>query len=131
MGNLYPVNSLYITTKNQSTCPIASLVPGSTWSLVASGKALWTGTGSNAATTIDAGLPNITGSVSLDIGGVKNNTTPSGAFTKDSSFTGYYGEHGTTVHNLGFNAHNSNSIYGNSSTVQPPAYVVNVWRRTA
>ena len=30
-----------------------------------------------------------------------------------------------------FDASLSNSIYGNSTTVQPPALVVNIWKRTA
>ena len=28
-----------------------------------------------------------------------------------------------------FNASNSNNIYGKSTTVQPPVYVTNIWRR--
>ena len=32
---------------------------------------------------------------------------------------------------VNINASRSSSLYGASSTVQPPAYVVNVWRRTA
>ena len=33
--------------------------------------------------------------------------------------------------NAGFDAGKSNPIYGNSDTVQPPAYLVNIWKRTA
>ena len=59
LGTIYPVGSVYIGT--QSSCPMASLISGSTWTLVSSGKALWTGTGSNGNSTIAAGFPNIKG----------------------------------------------------------------------
>lgn len=137
---LYPVGAVYIGT--QSTCPLATLISGSTWSLVSSGKALWTGNGTagsgtttnanyaNAAanTTIAAGLPNITGGFTTY--GADNVT---GAFkTSDSSSSGGAGGGGYYwVKDWSFDASRSNSIYGNSTTVQPPAYVVNVWRRTA
>lgn len=122
---IYPVGSLYIGTT--TTCPIAALF--GTWELVAANKALWTGSGSNANTTIAAGLPNITGRVAKQAG---DNPSTQGAF--------YYS--GTVANNSGtpdgnkdtllyFSASRSNSTYGKSSTVQPPAYVVNVWRRTA
>ena len=52
---IYPVGSVYIGT--QSTCPMSAFF--GTWTLVSSGKALWTGTGSNGNSTIAAGLPNI------------------------------------------------------------------------
>lgn len=136
---LYPVGAIYIGT--QTTCPLSTLISGSTWTLVSSGKALWTGTGSNANTTIGAGLPNITGTFGArdgytsQGGRIVNFDTADGAFSLNSS-TANFGtwdssrsvEGGKTV---SFNASNSSSIYGNSSTVQPPAYVVNVWRRTA
>lgn len=129
---IYPVGSVYIGT--QASCPMAIAIPGSTWSLVSSGKALWTGTGSNGNTTIAAGLPNITGTFgSTD--GYRNPgyNTMTGVFYASSSAYGRDADGGganrTAV--LGFNASRSSSIYGNSDTVQPPAYVVNVWRRTA
>lgn len=127
--SLYPVGSIYIGT--QSTCPLASMF--GTWELVAANKALWTGDGTNGNTTKSAGLPNISGSVAsgaMCYG--SNNPTTSGAFTAGTSnnlnFEGGNVHHART---LNFSANKSNSIYGNSTTVQPPAYVVNVWRRTA
>jgi hypothetical protein len=126
LATLYPVGSVYIGT--QSSCPMASLITGSTWTLVSSGKALWTGTGSNGNTTIAAGLPNITGGFTTY--GADNVT---GAFkTSDSSSSGGAGGGGYYwVKDWSFDASRSSSVYGKSSTVQPPAYVVNVWRRTA
>ena len=133
---IYPVGSVYIGTQN--TCPMSTFF--GTWTLVSSGRALWTGTGSNGNSTISAGLPNITGAFSARDAWAQNGNgawgTKTGAF---ASNTGTYskqdasiaGGWGPRVGNLTFKASDSNSTYGASSTVQPPAYVVNVWRRTA
>ena len=139
---LYPVGAIYIGT--QSSCPMASIVKksdgsNSTWELVAAGKALWTGNGTTgdgtvrntpntgANNTISAGLPNITGTASV----ASDKNVANGVFAwNDERYAtnggGQGGQWGLT-----FNASRSSSIYGNSTTVQPPAYVVNVWRRTA
>lgn len=137
LETIYPVGSVYLSTT--STCPLASLF--GTWTLVSSGKALWTGTGSNGDTTKSAGLPAITGSVS------SSNTTYGGwnvassDWSSDKAFTlttktnllGFSAGSSRTTRVTGFtfSAANSNTIYGSSTTVQPPAYVVNVWKRTA
>jgi len=67
-------------------------------------------------TTIQAGLPNITGK----FGGNSRPCDPSGAFRQDN-----YGPQGSNTANDGcivmFNAQYSNDIYGKSNTVQPPA----------
>lgn len=126
---LYPVGSVYITTA--TTCPLSMLISGSTWELVSSGRVLQgADSGHSAGTTIEPGLPNITG----NINGCESNTGHQGA---DGAFviSGYTGGgeqngNGTWV-NFNFNASRSSSIYGNSTTVQPPAYVVNIFRRTA
>lgn len=129
LATLYPIGSIYIGT--QTSCPLTSLISGSKWELVSNGKALWTGNGSNANTTINAGLPNITGDF-LPMR-YNNNTTANGAFYNTSATTtGKESDsHNKQCQGVGFDASRSNSIYGKSSTVQPPAYVVNVWRRTA
>ena len=122
---IYPVGSVYIGTQN--TCPMSAFF--GTWTLVSSGKALWTGTGSNGNSTIDAGLPNITGRVDLSGAHVNNS---SGALSGSGSRVNrddILDTAGTYI--LSLDASKSNAIYGKSSTVQPPAYVVNVWRRTA
>lgn len=127
LTTLYPVGSIYIGT--QSTCPLASLISGSQWTLVAQDRALWGGNGSNANTTIAAGLPNITGEVHSETWF----STLSGVFTSNGVSQGDGGQlrAGNTPDSLKFDASLSNSIYGNSNTVQPPAYRVNIWRRTA
>jgi hypothetical protein len=141
---LYPVGSLYISTGN--SCPLTSIVKksdgsNSTWTLVAAGKSLWTGNGTTgdgtvrnthitgANNTISAGLPNITGEF---VAANSNAPAGSGAFTVKSTGDGK-GWDGTAAmrSTYSFDATRSSSIYGNSTTVQPPAYVVNVWRRTA
>lgn len=139
LSTLYPVGAVYIGT--QATCPLSTLIPGSTWSLVSSGKALWTSNGNNAGSTISAGLPNITGSFGArdgytsQSGRAVNFQSTSGAFSLSSSSANFGTWDSTRTitggKSVSFNASNSSSIYGNSSTVQPPAYVVNVWRRTA
>lgn len=128
LSTLYPVGSIYIGT--QSTCPMANLIAGSTWTLVSSGKALWTGDGTNANTTIAAGLPNISGTVTN--AEYVSATSGTGCFTTSNGGGNGAGGSGDRHKNftITMNASNSSSIYGNSSTVQPPAYVVNVWRRS-
>lgn len=135
LAELYPVGSIYIGT--QTTCPLAALISGSTWELVAENRTLWGGNGSNANTTIEAGLPNITGTLTPYIYGNNNiGLGLSGCFS--GSDHGSYcnpdggGDRGgDRYRTANLDASSSNSIYGNSTTVQPPAYVVNIWRRTA
>jgi hypothetical protein len=140
---IYPVGSIYIGT--QSTCPLATLINGSTWVKVSEGRVLQgSDNNHNAGTTIAAGLPNITGDIgrSSGIGHVPNvsygvsvkDTQCSGAFYPNNN-CGYtatrQAQQGSDGKSLGFDASRSSSIYGRSSTVQPPAYVVNIWQRTA
>lgn len=134
LEQIYPVGSIYIGT--QATCPMSSVIAGSSWSLVAANRALWTGNGSNANTTINAGLPNITGSQTVVFNSQHNSNSGCLSLTGDdledtdrAGLTTQQTRYRTKA--LSFNASNSNSIYGNSTTVQPPAYRVNVWRRTA
>lgn len=132
LSALYPVGSIYIGT--QATCPLATLISGSTWVLVSEGRVLQgADSGHAAGTTIEAGLPNITGTLQ---GSGSVGITWSGG---EGAFLGI-GQartHGASYqisepsNDAVFNASNSNSIYGNSTTVQPPAYCVNIWRRTA
>ncbi len=122
---IYPVGSIYIGT--QSTCPMSIILPNSSWVLVSSGRALWTGDGSNANTTIEAGLPNIKGQMK---GGLRCYET-NGAFRTLSNYNTAPNDYDYgSVAGIELDASISSPIYGNSDTVQPPAYVVNVWRRT-
>lgn len=134
LSSVYPVGSIYIGT--QENCPLSSLISGSTWELVAADKALWTGDGTNANTTIAAGLPNITGQIGIaENEGNKQYNDLSGAFYDDNTrgnwLLGSDATGGAGSYIVKFDASKSSTVYGNSTTVQPPAYVVNVWRRTA
>ena len=85
-------------------------------------KTLW-GADGNLMKEVEAGLPNIEGRAS----GV-NLETPTGAFkqtttmSNDIDGTPYY-----KASKIVFSAADSNPIYGNSTTVQPPAVGVNVF----
>ena len=74
----------------------------------------------SAGTTISAGLPNVTGNVTSNVG----DASASGALqSAEASFVpvGYSGKGSS---NLTLNAANSSSVYGNSTTVQPAAITV-------
>ena len=91
-------------------------------------RTIWGGT---TAGYIEAGLPNITGTTDItDRVGV-NNPTQTGAFTTAAGSTKRAADEGTTntTEKLKFDASLSNSIYGNSNTVQPPVVKVRVFTR--
>lgn len=83
------------------------------------------GANGNLGTSIAAGLPNITGSI--QIYGV-DLSSPVGALKINSEEGGYRGGdwQGHANGNVGFNASSSNTIYGSSTTVQPPAIALNI-----
>lgn len=129
LSSLYPVGSIYIGT--QSTCPLTSLIGGSSWSKVGSGRVLWGSDNNHAAnTTIEAGLPNITGTFQ-DGDEYGNTNSLDGAFYRSNVGGHTTWDGNSSPKRAGFDASRSSPIYGRSSTVQPPAYVVNIWRRTA
>lgn len=125
----YPVGAIYISTS--STSP-ASLF-GGTWESIASERVLMGVSSSHGAgSTVSAGLPNIKGAV-LD---TWHGSGPSGSGALSVAVDGRgavrNGDAGTfTWGNFYFDAASYNSIYGNASTVQPAAYYVYMWRRTA
>lgn len=129
LETMYPVGAIYIGTQN--SCPMATVMPGTTWALVATDRALWGGNGYNGDTTIAAGLPNITGWGQLNDDLAFQNA--GGAFYLSNSYSRDVASSrsGSQNHNINLDASRSSPIYGNSNTVQPPAYRVNVWRRTA
>lgn len=126
LSTLYPIGSLYLGT--QSTCPLITLIPGSTWELVAQDRSLQGSSTNHAAnTTIAAGLPDHTHAIKIR----KNDSTghhANGSLVPHIYTDGYTYQGDTAAAK---NASESNPIYGASTTVQPPAYVTNVWRRTA
>ena len=129
LQSIYPIGSLYIGTTD--TCPIANLF--GTWEKIKEGLCLQSVKGDQVAgTTIEAGLPNITGTWTNGAG-IDNGFRGTGALKTVSNRNAYGGGHTTSVKTcgLGLDASLSNPIYGNSDTVQPPAYLVNIWKRTA
>lgn len=87
----------------------------------------WT---SPVGTTIESGLPNITGSVighsSNDEGALPGRVSANGAFSawRRSGKNGASGANDTGAWDFDFDASRSNSIYGRTSTVMPPSVVI-------
>ena len=91
-------------------------------------------TSSNTAgSTKNSGLPNITGKYSNIFGGEPFTSETNSAIYagNHSSRYGVNNETGSDYMNLYFDASRSSSIYGSSNIVQPPAYYVYFWQRTA
>lgn len=126
---IYPVGSIYMSVSN--TDP--SILFGGTWVSIASGRVLMGVDASHGAgTTEEPGLPNITGS--FGYGQIKGDATyyGNGALYPTSSTTATgYGTNSFNCPIINLDASRSNSIYGKSTTVQPPAFYVYMWRRTA
>ena len=121
LQSVYPIGSLYIGVTE--TCPIASLF--GTWEKVSEGRVLQGASGEQVVgDVVEAGLPNITGTMTNAYRG-----SVTGAFVYDGQSSNG-GDDKTTSH-VKFDASKSNEIYGKSDTVQPPAYLVNIWKRTA
>ena len=141
---IYPVGSVYISTTTANPRDLF----GGTWEQIATGRTLWGASSDNELnTTVNSGLPNITGTYDPrwkdnSGGGIMMAAQNSGAmYTSRPNDHGYWwaavtssgGAGSNTQYHtrLNFSAQRSNSIYGNSTIVQPPAYKVYMWRRTA
>lgn len=134
----YPVGSIFQTVSITSPAELF----GGTWQEIAFNRVLMgAGTGHTAGSTVEAGLPNITGSFttkSTDVGGSPfsgdaNVLSAKGslAFSEKSTSYGGYTGHSGSQYNIQFDASRSNPIYGRSYTVQPAAYYVHIWKRVA
>ena len=115
---------------------------GGSWEKIAQNRVLMGASSTHAAgTTVEAGLPNITGSLretansgdESPFRGSKNAISSIGALsvTEVNSSWVSYNEQSGSAYNIDFDASRSNYIYGRSSTVQPAAYYVHIWRRVA
>ena len=140
---VYPVGSVYLSTVQTSPAQFF----GGSWTALSGGYALWTTTTANTGGgTISAGLPNITGSRHLawndsSGGGIIMNSTEnsssSALYATKVGSSAWFSQQvvvsnsSNYLNQLSFNASRSNSIYGNSTTVQPPAIKVYAWKRTA
>lgn len=130
---LYPVGIIVSTTSSTSPFDLGE------WEEVGQGRVLQ---GCNeeqiAGNTVEAGLPNITGKASASRGDLNAlNEVLEGAFfgklnTEGKTNMIYANSSKNKTAGLEyFDASKSNPIYGASETVQPPAYLVHFYRRTA
>lgn len=135
---IYPIGSVFATTGNAPA--------RGTWEEIAKGRTLQGADANHAAgSTVEAGLPNIEGKAMIRTG-IKEGGETIAEYQK-GALNGVIRENGNTVwwsglaaaentskyplDSLYFDASKSNPIYGASDTVQPPAYVVHFYRRTA
>lgn len=128
-AQLYPVGSIYQST--DPTSPAALF--GGTWEEIAPERVLMGASSSHAAgSTVEAGLPNITGSFVADVKHIIDIPNVSGAFTAGKVIATTGGDSPfSDVHKFSLDASKSNAIYGRSNTVQPAAYYVYIWHRVA
>lgn len=136
LNMFYPVGSIYQTIDDGFNPNIRW---GGTWELIEEGRFLQaTETSQTGGNEVEAGLPNFGGY--LDLRATDYNASPvawaDGVFIK-STTAGYSVDavhqqnSAANVMRYNFDAHYYNSIYGNSTTVQPPAIKVYMWHRTA
>ena len=104
---------------------------GGTWEKIAEDRALMgASTAHPSGSTAEAGLPNVSGNVH----NIWYTQTPSGngalkVTNLSNSHLPYGNDYYVKIGDFSLNASLSSNIYGKSSTVQPPAYYTNVWRR--
>lgn len=130
LNALYPIGTIYLTTSTNglgSSSPASWL--GGTWEQLPEGYALWTAS-SGAGGTIGAGLPNITGQAT-GVLTYNSEYVSGGAIVVSRANSGPSSGSNRQWSDINFNASRSSSIYGKSSTVQPPAYKIYAWKRTA
>ena len=141
LSMVYPVGSVYISVNDVS--PAAFL--GGTWEKISQGRVLQGASGTQTAgTEVSAGLPAAympDGSFE-SIGLVNDNWTnqyTSGCFgvrLRAGFVYGTGGGYGSDwqlgSYSYGLNHRTiTGDCYGKSNTVQPPALLVNIWKRTA
>ena len=133
---IYPVGSIYLSVSN--TDP--STYFGGTWQKIGTGRVLMGASSDNQlGTTVDSGLPNITGRViprwadSTGQGIIISDSGQGALYTSWSGVQNWFTNQnelgGTRADTINFDASRVNSIYGRSSIVQPPAYYCYMWRR--
>lgn len=137
----HPVGSIYQTISPENP---AVTFGGGTWEKIAQDRALMGASDTHpAGTTVEAGLPNITGIVSTR---ALKSEYETGVFLSEGKgalksvavdsiekFTNLIAtEDGTSKYggSLAIDASLSNPVYGASNTVQPPAYFTYTWLRT-
>lgn len=113
---------------------------GGSWEEIASERVLMGASSTHAAgTTVNAGLPNITGFFYANSGWTNGDNKPedeiaSGAFKregKQSTWNFERASYSNKARQTSFDASRSSAVYGASSTVQPAAYYVHIWHRVS
>lgn len=137
----HPVGSIYQTISPENP---AVTFGGGTWEKIAQDRVLMGASDTHlAGTTVEAGLPNIKGSFEARPH-MSGNEFAGGSITGgDGKLFAHSIQTSNNLNNsmtetgnayksdvVFFNASASNSIYGASNTVQPPAYFTYTWLRT-
>lgn len=137
----HPVGSIYQTISPENP---AVTFGGGTWEKIAQDRVLMGASDTHlAGTTVEAGLPNIKGSFEARPH-MSGNEFVGGSITGgDGKLFAHSIQTSNNINNsmtetgnvyksdvVFFNASASNSIYGASNTVQPPAYFTYTWLRT-
>lgn len=128
----FPVGS--IIARDDDTEP--EILSYGKWEKIGENRVLQGAGGGNlAGTDVEAGLPNITGNTNVNGGNIGNYDEEKAgegaiyltqAVRNNSGVNNGGGYHGNVIN---FDASKSNSIYGASETVQPPAHIVTFWKR--
>ena len=121
LNTIYPVGSLFISTTN--TCPIAKLF--GTWEKVSAGRVLQGATeGQTAGSTVNAKV-----SITIPTTDWGVSSEGAGEITRGKLVVGSgKSETGEFLESLASSGSNRTVT---TNTVQPPAYLVNIWKRTA
>ena len=138
---LYPIG-IVITTATDNTPKPGEEYGLAQWEEIGQDRVLQ-GCSTGAGNTIEAGLPNITGTAAGAMWGSVNTERSNGAFRNtakeglNNSKNGEFldatkwdvSKEGIRRCSAIFDASKSNNIYGKSSTVQPSALKVHFWKR--
>ena len=128
---LYPIGIVVTTATDDAKKP-GEADGLATWEEIAQDRVLQ-GTSSGAGGTVEAGLPNITGSIigysdRTGFGGADGMAYMDDMQERIPSMGDIFPGNKSALR-VRLDASKSNNIYGNSSTVQPPAYKVHFWKR--
>lgn len=128
----YQEGVIYLSV-NKTPSPAALF--GGSWEELPEGYALWTTLTGVGGDTIAPGLPNIIGTAqevifrkgTIAYNGVFSSSSDLGTYWDSNKGDSYQGRRVK----VDFNASSSNSIYGTSDTVQPPAIKIYAWKRVS
>lgn len=137
---LFPINAIYSIMDPNFNPNVAWAASGTKWERLPDNHVLWTSSNPTAgdvnANKIAAGLPNITGHTTGLLTDPSSNAAYDGAFYEHGTprKRGWTGSDADEIREIGFDASRgatTKGIYGNSTTVQPPAIKYCAWRRVS